>query len=265
MADSLTGSITDALGDVDRVVGETFVVAAEQSDVYRCGDAVWPVWVHHDREKLPMNDVHRVIGDGQLRRFVRILFEHYGLRVISYPKCDVSHLGEVPANVGGYGAQRMASVTDASDVGGQGRHAPQIGQALEAADCCAQIRPERRLTGEDGERVCFQGRTLVKDCGAAVDDTFGGIGVGVEEGLGGELHHRGGAVANDSNTTTQIVEPLIKDRPHRGLAYDLAEEFLRESTKFLPLDDQCSTTDAALRPVRRGRRARRVVALCDLR
>lgn len=259
MADSLAGPVWDAVCDVDRMVGETFVVAAEQGDIDRCGDAVWPVWVHHDFEKLPMNPVHRVVSDGQLRCFVWILFEHYGLRVVSYSKCDVSHFGEVSANVGGHGVQRMASMTDSSDVGGEGRHAPQIGQALEAADCYAQIGPERRLTGQDRERVCFQGRTLVKDCGPAVDDTFRGIDVGVEEGLGGKLHHGGIAVANDSNTTTQIVEPLIKDRPHRGLAYELAEEFLHESTKFLSLDDQCSTSDAAVRHVRR------VVALCDLR
>src|SRR5947208_15793896 len=58
----VTGGLEDdPTPDLDGVIGEPFVVAAQQRHVDRSGNAVLPLPVHQHGEQVPMQVVHIVI------------------------------------------------------------------------------------------------------------------------------------------------------------------------------------------------------------
>jgi hypothetical protein len=67
IVDGTAGLEDDSASDLDGVVGETFLVAAEQGDINRGGDAVFPCWVHQQTKQLTVQVVHSIIIAIQLR------------------------------------------------------------------------------------------------------------------------------------------------------------------------------------------------------
>src|SRR5690349_15622954 len=74
----LTGGLEDdPAPDLDGVVGESFVVPAQQSHVDGRCHSVMPFPIHQHGEQMPVQVVHVVVVIGELRRPIRITGLHH--------------------------------------------------------------------------------------------------------------------------------------------------------------------------------------------
>ena len=174
--------------DLDRVVGETLVEAAEQRHIDRGGDAVLPLAVHQHGEEMAMQIVHRIVFLADPRGLLRIAGEQHLLGAVAQFNCDPAHFGEIAVDLFGQRMLGMAAPGDLGDVQRQGAHPVDVGDDLDRSDDRPQIAGDRRLQGEKHERGLLGARTHRGDLLVVGDDLFGQHEIGLQQGLGCALH-----------------------------------------------------------------------------
>ena len=97
--------------DLDGMVSETFVVAAEQGHVNRDGDAVFPFRIHQQTKKLAMQVVHGVIIVAQLGGLAWIARLHNVFGGVAQIHSDAAHLGEQAVDFLRYGVSGVAAAS----------------------------------------------------------------------------------------------------------------------------------------------------------
>src|SRR3954462_1093336 len=73
----------DAAGDLDGVVGEPLVEAAQQCHVDGGGDAVLPFLVHQHAEEMTVQIVHRIVFLTDAGRLLRVLGQQHLLGAVT--------------------------------------------------------------------------------------------------------------------------------------------------------------------------------------
>jgi len=91
----------DSASDLDGMVGEAFVVAAEQGDIDGGGNAVFPFPVHQQTQQLTVEVVHGVVVVAQLGGLAWITGLHNVFGVIAEIDSDAAHFGEVAVDLPG--------------------------------------------------------------------------------------------------------------------------------------------------------------------
>jgi hypothetical protein len=80
--------------DLDGVVGEALVKAAEQRHIDSGGDPVLPLAIHKHGEQLPVQIIHRVVLFANASRLFWIARSQHFLCAIAQFDCDSTHFSE---------------------------------------------------------------------------------------------------------------------------------------------------------------------------
>ena len=210
--------------DLDGVVGEALVEAAQQRHVDRRGHAVLPLAVHHHAEQMTVQVIHRVVFFLDAGRALGVLGEQYLLRGVAQFDCQAAHFGKVAVDLLGQRVLRVPAAGDLGDVQRQRAHAVDIGDDLDGADHGPQVAGDRRLQGQQDERLFFGLRAHDGDLLVVGNDLLGQYQVGLQQGLGRALHGNTGQSAHLAEAVGEGFKLLVVRGTH-GL-----------QTTFWPLD-----------------------------